>query len=292
MKTFLICHTGALGDFVLTWPALSGLRAAHPSHRFVGFGRPEYMRLAVRLGLIDAWTDADSAAAVRFFSGERLPAGIAPPHVAVLWINDAGSVVRLLEHGADGPVMAVPPFPSVRKHLAHDYVERIRRCFPVSVPEPFTLKWPDPVPHTDRILIHPGSGGAKKHFTPGFYLRLADYLRTESGSPPAFLFGPVECERLERGAFAGYPVHSPADVSELAGMLASSRLLVGNDSGVSHLAGVLGVPVIVFYRATDPKIWGIMGKQVIMIRKRNEEEAFEAFGKAAGRLLRPSLTRT
>jgi ADP-heptose:LPS heptosyltransferase len=53
MKTFLIYHRGALGDFILTWPAINCLRQALPTHCSLGIGRPEYMRLTVSKGLLD-----------------------------------------------------------------------------------------------------------------------------------------------------------------------------------------------------------------------------------------------
>ena len=57
MKSFLICHRGALGDFILTWPALFCLRKALPHYQFIGIGRTEYMRLAISFGLLDTYID-------------------------------------------------------------------------------------------------------------------------------------------------------------------------------------------------------------------------------------------
>ena len=69
MKIFLVAHRGALGDFVLTWPTLALLRWKYSDHQFVGVGRPEYLKLAQEMGLIDIGYDAESAEMMPLFSG-------------------------------------------------------------------------------------------------------------------------------------------------------------------------------------------------------------------------------
>ena len=41
--------------------------------------------------------------------------------------------------------------------------------------------------------------------------------------------------------------------------------MVGNDSGISHLAAALGVPVVALFGPTDPAIWGPRGETVRII---------------------------
>jgi ADP-heptose:LPS heptosyltransferase len=41
---------------------------------------------------------------------------------------------------------------------------------------------------------------------------------------------------------------------------------LGNDSGISHLAGLLGLRGMVFFRITDPKIWRPLGKGLLSVR--------------------------
>ena len=79
MKTLLICHRGALGDFILTWPALYCLREALPHYQFLGIGRPEYMQLAISYGLLDTYLDNESAGLLDFFCGKRIPEEIGSP---------------------------------------------------------------------------------------------------------------------------------------------------------------------------------------------------------------------
>ncbi len=59
MKTFLICHRGALDDFILTWPAIS-------------------------FGLLGIYFDNESADLLDFFCGKCIPDEIGSPQGAVL----------------------------------------------------------------------------------------------------------------------------------------------------------------------------------------------------------------
>ena len=42
---------------------------------------------------------------------------------------------------------------------------------------------------------------------------------------------------------------------ELAQWLATASLYVGNDSGITHLAAAVGVPVVAIFRASDARVW-------------------------------------
>jgi heptosyltransferase-2 len=84
---------------------------------------------------------------------------------------------------------------------------------------------------------------------------LAGRLR-ERGYEPVVVIGPGEhriAEELRESAGRGLPVvGSNADVADLAGVVSSLRLLVGNDSGPVQLAARLGTPVVAIFGSTDP----------------------------------------
>ena len=46
-----------------------------------------------------------------------------------------------------------------------------------------------------------------------------------------------------------------APLSLLAGVLERASLYIGNDSGVSHLAGAVGAPSVLVFGPTDPEVW-------------------------------------
>ena len=53
--------------------------------------------------------------------------------------------------------------------------------------------------------------------------------------------------------------------ADLAMWLAGARVYIGNDSGVTHLAAALGVPVIAIFVATPPEVWAPRGSNVSVL---------------------------
>jgi ADP-heptose:LPS heptosyltransferase len=58
-----------------------------------------------------------------------------------------------------------------------------------------------------------------------------------------------------------------ADLYELACRLATARVYIGNDSGITHLAAAVGTPVVAVFGPTDPSIWAPRGDQIRVIAK-------------------------
>jgi ADP-heptose:LPS heptosyltransferase len=55
-------------------------------------------------------------------------------------------------------------------------------------------------------------------------------------------------------------------VAMLAAVLGRCAGVVANDSGVAHLAGLLGLPVLVLFGPTDPVVWTPLGPRVSTLR--------------------------
>ena len=121
-------------------------------------------------------------------------------------------------------------------------------------------------------MIHPGSGSPRKNHSAQFYRDLADELQGFGYPKARFLFGPAEDKFLVE-EFTEELVEHPKNVEALANLLAGADLYIGNDSGVSHLSGILGTPTIALYKTTDPKIWGVLGRKVNHIAAYNEKSA-------------------
>ncbi len=273
MKTFLICHRGALGDFILTWPAIYCLRDALPHYQFLGIGRPEYMQLAINNGLLDTYLDNESACLLDLFCGERVPEEIGSPEGAILWLTDGQKTVDIVRQSASLPVVIIPPFPQTEIHLSQYYCSVVQSHFAITIPKDLSDCFPARATKGQYALIHPGSGSFRKNYDPLFYQNLANVLR-QSGYPNVgFVFGPVEEEKMNKENFTGERIESPKDVMALADLLSRASLYIGNDSGVSHLAGFSGIQTIVLYKTTDPKIWGVLGNRVTHISADDEKSA-------------------
>ena len=111
-------------------------------------------------------------------------------------------------------------------------------------------------PRTDAgfAVIHPFAGSPKKCWPLDRYRELARRLRM----PVRWCAGPEEhladAVRVE-------------NLYDLACWLASARLYIGNDSGITHLAAATGAPVVALFGPTDPRIWAPRGNQISVIAK-------------------------
>lgn len=59
----------------------------------------------------------------------------------------------------------------------------------------------------------------------------------------------------------------PKTYVELAELLTRARTYIGNDSGPTHLAGIMGMATVALFGPTDPRVWKPLGPDVRVIRK-------------------------
>ena len=90
------------------------------------------------------------------------------------------------------------------------------------------------------------------------------------------LLGEVELERMAAKDVAALEavadVRRPVNYVDLLNELRTASVVIGNDSGPSHLAGMIGVPTIVLFGASDPVVWKPLGPRVTVISKAAMEE--------------------
>lgn len=103
----------------------------------------------------------------------------------------------------------------------------------LSVPEEKTFqKYPK------RVVIHPTSNDPKRNWKKEQFLTLAKQLENE-GYTVSFCVAPDE-----KSGWDGVLLPSFKNLKEVAAYLYESGFLVGNDSGIGHLASSLGIPTL------------------------------------------------
>jgi len=116
-----------------------------------------------------------------------------------------------------------------------------------------------PGPH---VLIQPGAGWGNKTYPPEGWGRVAAGLREAAGWPARVAIAPGEEELAQRvvaasgGAARAVPA---ASLHTLATELRAARLVLGGDTGPTHLAHALGTPVLCVMGPTDPTRHGPYG---------------------------------
>lgn len=101
--------------------------------------------------------------------------------------------------------------------------------------------------YPQRVMLHPSSYSEKKNWPHRKYLKLARRLR-RLGYEPQFVVSPKELALWAPRLGEDFPIPRFANACELAAHLYESGYVIGNDSGVGHLASALGVPVLTLYR--------------------------------------------
>jgi len=113
------------------------------------------------------------------------------------------------------------------------------------------------------LALAPGSGAREKNWPELFFLNVAEWWRKEFGGATIVIVGPVEEERggIERLLPACIPARG-LNLAEIAALLRRSRVYLGNDSGVSHLAAAVGVRAIALFGPSNFSEWAPRGERV------------------------------
>ena len=278
-KTFVFSHRGALGDFIMTWPALVTLRWKFSDHRFIGLGKPAYLKLAAEMGLLDEAYDCEAQDFLQFYSGDLLPRSLDGITSALLWMEEEPKLRTLLHQKCSGPFHIHPPFPPSAQEHAMDYHLQCLPYFSLpAVPEE-DLYFPIATVRQGYALIHPGSGSKDKNYDPEFHAFLANELKSRRYPDTRILIGPAEQD--VKSVFASrFPVVEPGNPVELARLLSQAALFVGNDSGVSHLSAILGTKTLALFKGPNYVQWGVRGRDAHSLEAANEAQAMTRIQKA------------
>jgi ADP-heptose:LPS heptosyltransferase len=114
------------------------------------------------------------------------------------------------------------------------------------------------LPAGGYVCVHPGARAAGRRWEPVQFARVADGLVRYGFS--VVLTGSADESPLTAAVAAAmrHPALDLAgqtDLGALAALLRGARLLVSNDTGVSHLAAALRLPSVVIFTGSDPDRW-------------------------------------
>ncbi|ANQ84909.1 heptosyltransferase [Azoarcus olearius] len=116
------------------------------------------------------------------------------------------------------------------------------------------------------ICLHAGARQADKRWAPERFAAVGDALHAATGLPLVLTGSEAETDitRAVRAALRTPAVDAAAPISAgaLAALLAGSRLLVCNDTGVAHIAAGLRLPSVVVFRATEMARWAPLDRRL------------------------------
>ena len=238
----IIIRACAVGDFVLGLPALEALQEKHPTAHFTLIGYPSTLEIARDFIRVSAIHSIDVEPWRHLF---HQPISGLSFDQAIVWMKNP-EVAKNLRASGIQDVLHAEPFP-IQGHAATHLLNTLGLSWP-SLPD----RWK---PDSDRIILHPGSGGPRKCWP--HFRHLAERLTS-----PAFLLGPLETA-FDTGR---HPRLTDLSLRQVAKALGSCRAFIGNDSGITHLAAHLGTPTIALFGPTDPEVWGPIGRRVAVLK--------------------------
>lgn len=258
MRKILVLRGGALGDFIVTLPALAALRQRWPAARLELAGNTTAATLALERGLLDAAHSQHESRWAALYSSADLSAAFAD------WLATFDLVLSfwpgLAGHFPLHPCqqfLSASAQPATAPAAAH-YLAPLRTLGLYTDAHDVSLRrWQ---PDSATIAIHPGSGSPTKNWPLARWRDLC--LRLPS--PPLIITGEAESADLLVGL--GTSLRQPR-LSALADRLSRCRLYIGHDTGVSHLAASCGVPCILLFGPTAPATWAPPAAHVRVIHR-------------------------
>jgi ADP-heptose:LPS heptosyltransferase len=262
----LVIRGGAIGDFILTLPAIRLLRENLTACRLEVLGYPGIADLAVAAGLADATRSLNDPRMARLFAqGAALDAELETYllsfHLIVSYLYDPDAVLRgNLERLGVKALIDMPQKLSAGAGHATEQLARPLQKLALFLEEP---QWRLPIfplgVKASKIAIHLGSGSESKNWPMAHWGQLIRDLKEKRPNTQLICIT-GEAEEA-RGTVDWAKMHPTIErwhslpLVELASRLGSCDLFLGHDSGISHLASACGVPCLLLFGPTDAATW-------------------------------------
>jgi heptosyltransferase-3 len=291
----LVIRGGAIGDFILTLPAIAALRRQFPLAHLEVLGYPHIAQLAVAGGLVDRVQPIEARGLAGFFARNgtlepELMDYFSEFELVISYLYDPDEIFKtnvgrcLVKQFIVGPhrpdetepTHATRVFLKPLERLAifdADPVPRLsfnsqdgsgRADLPVS---------PDAQQRVPTVVFHPGSGSEKKNWPEAKWSGLIQQIAATTNWNLLLVGGEAEGGRLRRlaGAMpsARCSLAQGLPLAELAQRIRSGMVFVGHDSGITHLAAAVGLPCVVLWADTNETIWRPLGQHVVVLREQD-----------------------
>ena len=285
MSRILVIRGGAIGDFLLTLPAIKLLRDSFPQAHLEIMGYQHIIALARMSGYADATRSIEYGPLATFFTrdGELDPELVtyfSRFQQIVSYLFDPDEIfARNLERPGVLDLIVGPAKLNDQEHAARQLARPLERlALYVDDPAPVIMPNEPAVPNANLWAIHPGSGSATKCWPAERWLTLARALLEQPIAAELLVVGGEaddvalrQMEQLLPNDRVRFARHEPLPV--LAGLLQNCGHFIGHDSGISHLAAAVGAPSLLLFGPTDPAIWAPQNPQVRILRSNDRTMA-------------------
>ena len=265
----LVVRGGAIGDFILTLPALAALRKQFSQTHIEVLGYPQVAALAKLAGYANEVRSIEARPLAGFFARRgELDQGLAEYfagfNIIISYLYDPDEIFRdNVARSSKAQFVVGPHRPKETEniHATEVFLKALERL---------AIFGADPVPRLNTVItgrqksvatlaVHPGSGSESKNWPEEHWQELLKRIETETNWRVLIVGGEAEEARLQRLAtlipIQRLNVALRQPLTELAGRLSSCDAFLGHDSGITHLAAAAGVPGIALWAETNSNIW-------------------------------------
>ncbi|TLD72714.1 glycosyltransferase family 9 protein [Phragmitibacter flavus] len=269
-RRVLVIRGGAVGDFILTLPAIELLRENIAGVHLEVLGYAPIIELAKAGGLAEQTRSLEHASMAKLF----VPNATIDPalveylcgfNLVVSYLYDPDGYFRgNLERIGVKTLLEVPHRVEAGKGHAAEQLAKPLEKLAMFLDNPASrLKIEcGEMLEGDVLAVHPGSGSLLKNWPVDRWISSgAALMKSFPQLKLALITGEAERERgitekvLEGWKGLRVEHWDQLPLPELASRLSGCRGFMGHDSGISHLAAACGVPCLLFFGPTDPAIW-------------------------------------
>jgi heptosyltransferase-2 len=287
----LVIRGGAIGDFILTLPAIRLLREAFPKAHLEIIGYRHIVALAEGRYYADRTRSIEYGPMAGFFArngtlDEELCEYFADFQQVISYLFDPDGLFEanlrrvgvkhfLAAHAKpDDGVHAARQLARPLESLALYLDDPAARVFPNERDEAAAKRWLAGAAEKP-IAIHPGSGSPRKNWPVDRWRE--SIVRLLASSRRVIVVG-GEADRTALSSlesFFGERIQIVRDcpLPELAALLARCAAFIGHDSGISHLAAAVGTRCVLLFGPTDPVVWAPANRDVRVIQAPNDDLA-------------------
>jgi heptosyltransferase-2 len=296
MQRILVIRGGAIGDFVLTLPAIKALRHANPDAHIEILGYKHIAVLAENRFYAQAVRSIEDGSLSSFFARKTdLPIELADYFasfdVIVSYLFDPDRIFEMnLRHCGVKNFVRGPGKMDHSQHAARQLAKPIHelginvvdlaaKLFPSPEDRQFANEFLHRLPGP-FVAIHPGSGSERKNWPIEKWVEVSrsgafqSAVGRRSGDRRSLIIisgeaDETQCAQLERESrYALFAENLP--LPKLAAVLENS-IFIGHDSGISHLAAAAGARCILLFGPTDPAIWAPLNENVRVLRAGHDD---------------------
>lgn len=300
----LIVQPGAIGDCILTLPLAGFMKDSLGLSAVDILGHTEYIGIMPGRTHADGVRSMDSVDLHRLFAEVKtfdLPDGdpLINAFSDYAWIatflgepnsNFEQNLIFTANcsHSAEVVTLSTRPPKECSTHISDHYIEQFIAQSGLSL-EPYRIRSDEVLIRATEadinmgrellkevgvdfikkiVVIQPGSGGPDKCWHLANFLAVAKELCGE-GMEVMFLLGPAELERFSDAAIKSITDAGKClmdlSLTQVLGLLSCADGFVGNDSGITHLAAVLGIKTLAVFGPTDPEVYRPLGPAVTVL---------------------------